>query len=64
MNEAFLTVQIFVHVYILIMCLACKHDKSQYEWGGDVTREKIIPKHTSLKILNALGNAASHIKLI
>lgn len=54
-------VQKLVSVYILITYLAYKYDKSRYEWGSDVIRERIIPRYTSLKILNALGNASSHI---
>jgi hypothetical protein len=46
------------------MYLACKYNKSHYEWGRDVIRERIIPKYTSLKILNALGNASSQIVII
>lgn len=57
-------IQILVSVYILIKYLACKHNKSRYEWGNDVTRERMTPKYTSLKISNALGNSSSHIGVI
>lgn len=55
-------IQILVSVYILIKYLACKYNKSRYEWNNDVTGERMTPKYTSLKISNALGNASSHIK--
>lgn len=53
-------IQILVSVYMLIKYLACKYNKSHYEWSNDVTRERITPPNTSLKISNALGNASSH----
>ena len=43
-----------VSVYILITYLARKYDKSHYEWGSDVIKERIVPKYTSLKILMLL----------
>ena len=57
-------IQILVSVYILIKYLACKYNKSHYEWSNDVTGDRMTPQYTSLKISNALGNASSHIGVI